>query len=200
MTIIGVTGGMGSGKTLVSSVLGTLGAKVIEADKVAKRLYAAEPDLKRDIIEAFGMGILDEFGEVSFKRLAAEAFKDESSTATLNKITHPYIREAIRRLIIDHSMTENIIAVDAALLFEGELLNTVDYIIAVTAPEDGRIDRIVSSGRFTEDEVRRRMKYQLPDEEKAALSDFVIVNTGTIEDLERKVKDVFNQIKNPPDL
>lgn len=185
---------------MVSSMLGKLGAKVIEADKVAKGLYAAEPDLKRDIIEAFGMGILDESGEVSFKRLAAEAFKDKSTTATLNKITHPYIREAIRQLIIDHSMTENIIAVDAALLFEGELLYTVDYIIAVTAPEDGRIDRIVKSGRFTEDEVRRRMKYQLPDEEKAALSDFVIANTGTIEELERKVKDVFNQIKNPPDF
>ena len=200
MTIIGVTGGMGSGKTLVSSMLGMLGAKVIEADKVAKGLYTAEPDLKRDIIEAFGMGILDEFGEVSFKQLAAKAFKDKSSTAILNKITHPYIREAIRRLIIDLSMTENIIAVDAALLFEGELLYTVDYIIAVTSPEDGRIDRIVKSGRFTEAEVRRRMKYQLPDEEKAALSDFVIVNTGTIEELERKVKDVFNQIMNPPDL
>ena len=195
MIIIGVTGGMGSGKSSVCKFLEKLGAKIIEADKVAKSLYSTEPDLKNKIVESFGSNVLDEWGEISFKQLAEKAFKDENSVALLNQITHPFIRDAIRDKIIDHSMTNDIIAVDAALLFEGELLYTVDYIITITAPIKVRVNRVVASGRFSEEEALKRISYQLSDEEKTEKADFVIQNDGTLEELKKKVESVYNEIK-----
>ena len=150
MIIIGVTGGMGSGKSSVCKILEKLGVRIIEADKVAKSLYSTEPKLKNIIVESFGSKVLDEWGEVSFKHLAETAFKNDDSVTLLNQITHPFIRDAIRDKIIGHSMTDDMIAVDAALLFEGKLLYTVDYIITVTAPVEVRVGRVVASARFSE--------------------------------------------------
>lgn len=195
MTIIGVTGGMGSGKSSVCKVLENLGVKIIEADKIAKSLYSTEPELKNKIVESFGSKVLDEWGDISFKQLAEKAFVDDNSVALLNQITHPYIRDAIRDKIIDHSMTNDIIAVDAALLFEGELLYTVDYIITITAPVKIRVDRIVASGRFSEEEALNRISFQLSDEEKTDKADFVIQNDGTLEELKKEVESVYNDIK-----
>ena len=186
---------MGSGKSSVCEILEKLGVKIIEADKVAKSLYSTEPELKDKIIQSFGSSVLDDWGEVSFKQLAEKAFKDDNSAALLNQITHPFIRNAIRDKIIDHSMTNDIIAVDAALLFEGELLYTVDYIITVSAPIKVRVNRIVSSGRFSEEEALKRISYQLSDEEKAEKADFVIHNNGTLEELKKNVESIYNEIK-----
>ena len=195
MIIVGITGGMGSGKSSVCKILEKFGVKIIEADKVAKSLYSTEPELKDKIVESFGSNVLDDWGEVSFKQLADKAFKDNNSVALLNQITHPFIRDAIRDKIIDHSMTNDIIAVDAALLFEGKLLYTVDYIIAVTAPVDVRVNRIVASGRFSEEEALKRISYQLSDKEKTKMADFVIQNDGMLEELEEKVESVYHDIK-----
>ena len=195
MIIIGITGGMGSGKSSVCEILEKHGVKIIEADKVAKSLYSTEPELKDKIIQSFGSSVLDDWGEVSFKQLAEKAFKDDNSAALLNQITHPFIRDAIRDKIIDHSMTNDIIAVDAALLFEGELLYTVDYIITVSAPIKVRVNRIVSSGRFSEEEALKRISYQLSDKEKAEKADFVIHNNGTLEELKKNVESIYNEIK-----
>ena len=194
MTIIGVTGGMGSGKSLASRMFGELGAIVIEADKVGKKLYSIDPTLKNKIVEAFGNDILDDSGEVSFKKLAAVAFKNSLSVGLLNSITHPFIKIAIREKIIDLAISHDVIVVDAALLYEGELLYTVDYIITVTAPEELRVKRVVDSGRFSEEEVRKRMALQLPEKEKADRADYVITNVGTVEELRAKVEDVYNKI------
>ncbi len=195
MIIIGITGGMGGGKSSVCNILEKLGVKVIEADKVAKSLYSTERELKDKIVESFGSSVLDDWGEVSFKQLAEKAFKDDNSAALLNQITHPFIRDAIRDKIIDHSMTNDVIAVDAALLFEGELLYTVDYIITVSAPIKVRVNRIVSSGRFSEEEALKRISYQMSDEEKAEKADFVIQNDGTLKELKKKVEFVYNEMK-----
>lgn len=194
MTIIGVTGGMGSGKSLASRMFGELGAIVIEADKVGKKLYSIDPTLKNKIVEAFGNDILDDSGEVSFKKLAAVAFKNSLSVGLLNSITHPFIKIAIREKIIELAISHDVIVVDAALLYEGELLYSVDYIITVTAPEELRVKRVVDSGRFSEEEVRKRMALQLPEKEKADRADYVITNVGTIEELRAKVEDVYNKI------
>ena len=194
MIIIGVTGGMGSGKSLASRMFGELGAIVIEADKVGKKLYSIDPTLKNKIVEAFGNDILDDSGEVTFKKLAAVAFKNSSSAGLLNSITHPFIKIAIREKIIELAISHDVIVVDAALLYEGELLYSVDYIITVTAPEELRVKRVVDSGRFSEEEVRKRMALQLPEKEKADRADYVITNVGTIEELRAKVEDVYNKI------
>ena len=194
MIIIGVTGGMGSGKSLASRMFGELGAIVIEADKVGKKLYSIDSTLKNKIVEAFGNDILDDSGEVSFKKLAAVAFKNSFSAGLLNSITHPFIKIAIREKIIELAISHDVIVVDAALLYEGELLYSVDYIITVTAPEELRVKRVVDSGRFNEEEVRKRMALQLPEKEKADRADYVITNVGTIEELRAKVEDVYNKI------
>ena len=195
MIIVGITGGLGSGKTLVSKIFSELGVKVVDADKVAKSLYSIEPKLKKEIIEAFGVDVLDEWGEISFKALADVAFVDDKSVETLNKIAHPYVRNAIRDKIIDHSVTSDIIAVDAALLFEGQLLYTVDYIITVTATLENRIQRVVASGRLTEEEARKRISFQFPDEEKIEKSDFVINNEGSTDDLKGEVEKILAEIR-----
>jgi len=194
MIIIGVTGGMGSGKSLACKMLGELGATIIEADKVGKKLYSIDSTLKNKIVEAFGAEILDDSGEVSFKKLAAAAFKNKISVGLLNSITHPFIKNAIRQKIMELAISHDVIVVDAALLYEGELLYTVDYIITVTAPEEVRIKRVVDSGRFSEKEVRKRMALQLSEKEKVAKADYVISNVGTIEELRSQVEDVYDKI------
>jgi len=120
--------------------------------------------------------------------------KNSSSAGLLNSITHPFIKIAIREKIIELAIEHDVIVVDAALLYEGELLYSVDYIITVTAPEELRVKRVVDSGRFSEEEVRKRMALQLPEKEKADRADYVITNVGTIEELRAKVEDVYNKI------
>ena len=185
---IGLTGGMGSGKSEVAARLSELGALVIEADAVARDIVAAGTDVLAAIVDAFGESVLDDDGGLDRGALAAAAFSSEEATSALNAITHPpLIREIIRRSEgLERQNPSGVLVVDAALLVRWDVLDLFDVVLIVHAPLELRVSRLVAAG-VGEEDVRRRMCSQLSDDVMLAAADVVIENRGSIEELRAAV-------------
>jgi dephospho-CoA kinase len=185
---IGLTGGMGSGKTEVARMLAAHGARVIEADAVARELVSPGSSVLDDIVRAFGPGVLDDGGELDRRALARAAFSSEDSVRLLNSITEaPLVDELVRRAFeMERDDPAGVLVIDAALLVQWDVLDLFDVVVAVDSPVETRIGRLVADG-FTEEDARRRIASQLPVEELRAAADIVITNDGSMEDLRRAV-------------
>lgn len=195
MTLIGITGGIGSGKSTVTDALASKGSCIIDADLVARDIVApGSPVLKR-LAETFGEDIIDEHGALRRAVLAARAFVDAAHTEQLNTITHPAITARTRELI-DQAMQrgEQIIVHDSALLIELGLHRSVDLVVVVTAPEELRISRLVQYRGIDEDDARRRIAQQMSDDERRAVADVVLDNSGTREELLEQVDLLWERI------
>lgn len=188
MLRIGLTGGMGSGKSRVASALSDLGAHVIEADAVARRLVSPGSSMLDAIVGAFGESVLAADGSLDRRALAASAFASEERTDTLNRITHPALVAEIVRMAeeLERNHPEGVLVVDAALLVQWDMLDMFDVVLLVRASSELRVQRLVSAG-FSEDDVRRRIKSQLPDDDMIASADTVIENEGTLAELRAAV-------------
>jgi dephospho-CoA kinase len=170
---IGLTGGIGSGKTTIAGIFEVLGIPVYYADDAAKRLMNEDPELKRSIINEFGPeSYLN--GQLNRAQLAAQVFHDKEKLDKLNAITHPAtIRDGNEWML--RQKTPYAIK-EAALIFESKVDQFLDYVIGVSAPEEIRISRTMTRDSISREEVLSRMKNQLPEEEKMANCDFVIYN------------------------
>lgn len=170
---IGLTGGIGSGKTTVAKIFETLGVPVYYADDEAKRLMNADPALKAAITKHFGEKSYNEQG-LDRSYIASVVFNDKKKLELLNSLTHPAtIRDAeewMKKQNVPYIIKE------AALLFESGANKSVDKVIGVSAPLQLRIKRIVKRDGMTEEEASKRMKRQMNEEEKMKLCDWVIVN------------------------
>ena len=191
---VAITGGIGAGKSLVTNYLGKNGYPIISADDLAKNLMQTNPSLKKKIIDEFGSKAYD--GDVLNKKfLAVEVFSDQEKVEKINSIIHPVvirkIEEECKKSFKDH----DIVFIESALVFEAKIRKIFNYIILVTADEDTRIKRIMLRDDVTEEEVRARMQFQMDDEKKIQLSDFVFHNTGTLMQLEDKCKFVLHILK-----
>ncbi len=195
--IVGLTGGIATGKSLVSSILRRLGAKVIDLDEIAREVVRPGLPAWREIVKAFGRGILKEDGEIDRKRLGEMVFNDHRLLKRLNEITHPRILEEARRRIerIRRSEPRAIVVVDAALLIESGYYREMDKVIVVYADEETQIRRLMERNGLTREEALKRIRAQMPMEEKISYADHVIYNTGSLEDLERETVKVFNKLK-----
>lgn len=193
MRIVGVTGGIGSGKSTVARLLGARGARVQDADRVVRELYAGG-ELPAAIEAAFGPGMLDEAGAVDRAALARVAFAGEENRKALEEMVHP----AVRRTILERIEAwreegfDGVAVIDAALLIEANSPYPLDSLVVVVADPERRIERLAGRG-VPEDEARRRMAAQLSDEEKARHADHVIENSGSLEDLERAVEALWRR-------
>ncbi len=191
-------GGIGSGKSTVSALLRQLGACCIDLDDLGHEVLL-QPETIRDLVEEFGEGVLDSKGAVDRRALAAAAFASPECTQALNGITQPRIvSKALSKL--DEAQTEGYrVAIVEISPYEGPLgqfhpIECVSQgIIAVTAPENMRIERAVSRG-FDEADVRNRIYRQVSDEQRASWADYVIVNDGSIEQLKSQVETVWYAI------
>ncbi|MEX2599657.1 MAG: dephospho-CoA kinase, partial [Dehalococcoidia bacterium] len=193
MYVIGLTGGIGSGKSAVAALLTGLGAAVIDADKEGHRVYERGSSGWQQVLSLFGPDILDERGEVDRRRLGAIVFGDARSLERLNAAVHPVLRQHIQeRLQEFRNEGDRVAVVDAALLHQAGWDDLVDEVWAVTAPEPVVIQRLQGRG-LTEDDARQRMGRQQPPESIAAKSDVVIENTGTLEELRAKVEQLWNE-------
>jgi dephospho-CoA kinase len=192
---IGLAGGMGSGKSEVATRLSELGALVIEADAVARDMVAEGTDVLAAIVDAFGESVLADDGGLDRGALAAVAFSSEERLRTLNAITHPaLIREIVRRSEeLERRSPSGVLVVDAALLVQWDVLDLFDTILVVHAPIDLRVRRLVDAG-FVEEDVRRRMRSQLPDDVMLAAADVVVENEGSIEELRAAVDDFWESL------
>jgi len=190
--IIGLTGGIGSGKTTVAKIFGELGAPVFIADDAAREVMNSR-EMSDLLLKEFGSGIFDDH-VLNRKKLAAIVFEDREKLSVLNNIVHP----AVQRLFNDWlKMQEHadFVIREAAILFESGSYKDCDKIITVTAPLDIRIERVMQRDKVAPEEVLRRMKHQWTDAQKIEKSDFVIVNDD-LNSLGDKVREIFENLKN----
>ena len=189
---VGITGGIGSGKTLVCSLFEKRGLPVISADAVAKEIMQADADLRRGLSAILGPSTYHADGTLDRAFVATKIFSDRALQRKVNRLVHPKVVEEIERRFA--AMRESgcrIGVVEAALVYESGLDKDLDVVIVVDAPEATRIDRVVGRDAASPDEVRRRINAQLPSEQKAGKADFVIRNTGSLAELESSVQFLY---------
>lgn len=196
MILVGITGGMGCGQSMVAGFMEKLGAKVINADRVAHALVNKDPEAKREIIHSFGERVFFRNGKLNRKLLGQIVFEDEAKTRLLNKIVHPRMVSWIIDEVEESrdSGKYRIIAIDAALIYEVNLEHMFDSIIVVSAPMKKRIEWIMKRDGLSEKEISDRIAKQIPVEEKAKWADFVIHNNSTLEQLEYRTQKVYEKL------
>lgn len=175
MKRIGITGGIGSGKSVVSNLLRVMGYPVYDTDSEARRLMNTSTELKRQIVEAFGPDVYAG-GVLDRPRLASLVFGNPEQIARLNAIVHPAVRHDFDRW--SRSCRADICFVESAILYESHLDHLVDEVWLVTAPEALRIERVQQRSGLTPDEVRRRIASQMSDEERGRRATHLICNDG----------------------
>ncbi|MDR3222907.1 MAG: dephospho-CoA kinase [Methanobrevibacter sp.] len=177
MMRVGITGGIGSGKTLVCRALQALGAAVFFADSEAKKLYHDDDKLRHQLIKAFGSAIYSSNGELQSRQLAQIVFGDAEALATLNALVHPAVAQRFERWVAQQAAVPYVVQ-EAALLFESNAHLRLHKTVAVCAPSELRMARVVRRDGCTEANVRQRMAHQLTDEQRLELADYRIVNDG----------------------
>ena len=189
---LGVTGGIGSGKTTVCRLFEELGARVFYADEEAKRLQVEDPEARREIVEAFGKESYLPSGELNRRYLAELVFNDDQKLDTINRIVHPRV---FQRLQEARSRAEAegvpLLVHEAALIYESGAQNYLDAVAVVHADEETRIHRVMERDGVPREAVLARMVKQLPAEELLERADFVIRNDGDVEELRRQVERVY---------
>ncbi|MEZ4700695.1 MAG: dephospho-CoA kinase [Rhodothermales bacterium] len=198
MKTIGVTGGIGSGKTTVCRMLETMGAEVFYADAEAKRLMNEDPALRAGLIAAFGAETFMEDGRLDRAYLARQVFGDEERLATLNGLVHPRVREAlVARKAEAAQRGAPLLVYEAALIYETGGDAYVDAVAVVHAPERARLERVAARDGVDEGQIRARMQHQLPPATLRRRADILIENDGDLEDLRRQAEALFRRMTDP---
>lgn len=175
MLKVGLTGGIGSGKSLVCKIFSLLGTPVYLADIAAKNLYDTDPELKEQIIKAFGTDLYST-GLLNRQKLAEIIFSDKQKLETVNSLVHPAVIKDFERFVSSLPPETPYVLHEAAILYEAGMKNLFDKIINVWAPENLKIERVISRNNTTVTEVKQRIASQWDDEKKKELSDFNIIN------------------------
>jgi dephospho-CoA kinase len=201
---VGLTGGIATGKSVVGKMFAALGAQVIQADEISHELMRPGEAVYRRVVTQFGAGILDADGSINRSRLAELAFggpNQPSRVQELNQIVHPAVilRQEEWMAQIDRSHPQAIAIVEAALILEAGMAKGLDFLIVVTCRPEQRIERwalrLKVDGETARREVTRRMAAQLPDEEKIKAADYVIDNSGSLDETEKQVKKIYMELK-----
>jgi dephospho-CoA kinase len=192
--VLGLTGAIGSGKSTVSALLEAKGAAVVDADRIAKELQQPGQPVFEAMIEAFGAGIVAADGTLDRQAVAAIVFHDEAQLQRLNAITHPAIGRRIVERIAELAETDRVVILDVPLLVGSDQYETAGTIVVDVDPEIA-IARLVEFRGFSEGDARARLAAQQPREDRLAIADVVIDNSGTVEDLEPQVDDLWARIE-----
>jgi dephospho-CoA kinase len=177
MLYVGLTGNIGSGKTIVGEVFNSLGIPVFSADREAKKLYFRS-DVKSQLLDILGPSILDLNGMVDRKKMAALLFQDQKTVEKVNQIVHPLVREAFQQF--SESCHRNpYIIYEAALIVESGYYHELDKLIVVKAPEQLRLERVSDRDNVSIEEVLMRERFQVSEAEKIKVADWVIINDGS---------------------
>jgi len=175
MIKVGITGGIGSGKTTVCKVFELLGIAVYYSDNESKQLLDSNAEVKESIVKTFGSGVLNDSGIIDKKKLAALVFNNKEKLEKLNSVVHPAVGTHFENWLLQHSSQKYILK-EAAILFESNAYKLVDKIITVTAPLELKISRAMHRDKISREQVEQRMKNQISDEEKVKRSQFAIYN------------------------
>jgi dephospho-CoA kinase len=190
--VVGVTGGIGCGKTTVAGMFGSLGAKVIDADAIGHSLLEPKTKTYKRILEVFGRQILKEDGSIDRSKLAAIVFGDKKLLRGLNRILHPEIIARIKEKI--KSIPKGMIVLDAPLLIESKNENLADRLIAVKAGRKNQIKRIRDKTGLTIKKIRQRISSQMPFSHKVRKADFIIDNDSGLKETRKQVSEIRRQL------
>jgi dephospho-CoA kinase len=191
---IGLTGGIGSGKSAVSRILRELGAEVIDADQIGHEVYKPGTPGWTRVVAEFGREVLAADGTIDRRKLGQRVFSDREALLRLNAIVHPLMTERIReRIGALRSGGCRAVVLEAAVLFEAGWDALVDEVWVVTSSEELAVERLVRDRGLSPDEVRRRLASQLPETRRLARADCVVRNTGTLDDLRAEVERLWRQ-------
>ncbi|WP_128377773.1 dephospho-CoA kinase [Streptomyces cavernae] len=190
MLTVGLTGGIGSGKSEVSRLLVEAGAVLIDADRIAREVVAPGTPGLAAVVEAFGEGVLAPDGSLDRPKLGSIVFADPDRLAVLNSIVHPLV--GARSHALETAAPEDAVVVhDVPLLAENALAPRYDLVIVVDASRETQLDRLVRLRGMTEADARARMAAQATREKRLEIADVVIDNNGSLEQLQRRVRDVW---------
>ena len=193
--IVGLTGGIASGKDTVAVMFNDLGAEIIDADKIGNNLINAEisgDNIPAKIVGYFGKNILNNSGRIDKKRLADIVFKDRKKLESLNRIMHPEIIRILKEQMA--SQIASVIIINAPLIVEAEATSLVDKLIVVSVSMENQISRLRARSSLTREEACRRINAQLPIKEKEKFADFIIDNNNGLEKTEKQVKKIWKEL------
>ena len=196
MLKVGLTGGIGSGKSEVSKFFHKWGAFILDADKEAKKIIDKNEKAQQEIIKEFGSDVINIDNKIDKQKLARVAFQDEFHQLNLNSIIHPYvfkkIDETFDKIKLDNK--HKIFVVDAALIYESGADTHMDYVIVVTSLLRYRTERVMSRQNITRDDFMKRVSLQWSDGDKEHLADFIIQNNSDLKNLEKESKNIFESL------
>ncbi len=193
MLRVGLTGGIGSGKSSVSRRLGERGAVVIDSDVLAREVVARGTDGLVEVVAAFGDGVLTADGELDRPAVGKLVFGDETARRKLEAVIHPRVRA--RAAEIERAAPDDAVVVhDIPLLVETGQAGKFDLVLVVDVPVDVQVERLTTQRGMAEDEARRRIAAQASREDRLAAADVVIDNAGSLDDLDRRIDEVWNQL------
>ena len=192
---LGVTGGIGSGKTTVSSLLQDKGALVFNADKEAKKRLKSSISLQHKLINLFGNSVTDK-GNIVLSKLAEVAFSSKLNQDLLNGIMWPEVMILIDQAIVNaREQKVKLFIVDAALIFEANIQNLLDSVLLVSASKEKRLNRAIKRKNLPSSQIQQRISLQLDEEEKIKKADYIIYNDSTLESLEAEVNTFYKNLK-----
>jgi len=196
MLKVGLTGGIGTGKSTASALFKDLGAFIFDADKEAKRLLDTSEIIQNELITEFGTDILNGENKIHRAKLARVSFQDEEHQFILNSIIHPHIFQIIDKSFdkITSKKKYPVFIVDGALIFESGLNKYLDYTIVITANMKHRMARVLENSNLTREDILRRIELQWGDEEKVNLADFTLRNDGTEKELKVQIQKVYAKL------
>ncbi|GAA3172157.1 MULTISPECIES: dephospho-CoA kinase [Streptomyces] len=193
MVKVGLTGGIGAGKSEVSRLLASYGAVIVDADKIARDVVAPGTPGLAAIVAEFGDGVLAEDGSLDRPKLGGIVFSDPAKLQALNAIVHPLV--GARSAELEAAAGPDAVVVhDVPLLTENGLAPLYDLVVVVDATPETQLDRLVRLRGMSEDEAKARMAAQATREQRLAVADVVIDNDGPLDDLERQVREVWERL------
>ena len=192
---IAVTGGIGTGKSHVSKVFEKNKIPVIRADDLAKEILKTEEEVKAKVMDTFGEEAYKS-GKLNTKYLADQVFTSQENVEKMNEIVHPVVIDRLRTIMNQTLVSNDIVVTEAALIFDAKMEKYFDYTILLISEEEDKIKRVTQRDGISEEEVRRRMKFQMDDERKKQKADFIVENSSNLSELEEKVNLFVSMFKN----
>jgi dephospho-CoA kinase len=195
MIVIGLTGGIASGKSTISTALAEHGATIVDADKVGHDAYRPGSEGWQKVVEAFGQQIVAENGEIDRRALGAIVFGDPAQRDRLQNIVWPVMKGMMRRMIDEfRERGDNVVVIEAAVLLEAGWQDLVDKLWVVTVPESVAEERLIVRNGLTSEQARARIAAQLSNEERTRTADAVIDNSGTVAQARTRVAQLWDEV------
>jgi dephospho-CoA kinase len=194
MLRVGLTGGIGAGKSEVSRRLAGYGAVVIDADLIAREVVEPGTEGLAEVVAAFGPGVLDRTGRLDRAKLADVVFTDGKQLAKLNAIVHPRVGVRMRELEAG-AEAGSIMVADVPLITENNLAGSFDLVVVVDVPPRVQAERLMRMRRWTRDQIQARMAAQASREQRLAIADIVVDNSGSLAELDRQVGELWSELR-----